>query len=1208
MIGQVLGRYRMIEQLGRGGMATVYLAIAEVGAPGASEGTRVAVKVLHPHLLKEPGFFKRFMLEAEVGLEIRDPNVVRTLDVDAADLDGTTVHYLVMEYVEGQTLRAFVEEVGWFSEDLCLHIAGEVARALIAIHAAGLVHRDVKPENVLITEDETVKVMDLGVARVMDQVIRLSRTGQFVGSLLYAAPEQFQGKSATVDARADLYALGMMLYELSTGNHPFDEDSASAVIHRQLNDSPAAPSRLNPRISPFFEELVLTLLRKDPAERFETSDQLLEILSRGEASEWWQLRSGAIREETRRSLRRIRIPRETKLHGRSTETDRLRSFWEQVRQGEGRVALLSGEAGIGKSRLVDEFVGELEASGEELNFLFGAYPPGGAATFSGAFSTAYREHLGTADLTETLRRYLTVTPVLAPGFASLLLGEPPPNGEEALNKDSIQTVFIHLTRALAAEHPTLILIDALQFAPEEGLALFAALSIAVPGHRVLLIGATRPGLSPQWTTSLERLPHIQHMTLDRLGFNQVHRLLAEDLGSERLAGDLAVGIARHSDGNPFFIFELLRQLRMEERLIQRLDGKWSKVGLIREITVPYSVKDLVAARIARLSEEERDLLEVAACVGFEFDPVLITEALELGRIPTLKRLGRLERRHRLVHSCGRLFVFDHHQVQEVLYEGLSELLREEFHTRLGDGLERLLGVAGPEAVEVSRHSAVQLCEHFLRGGCADRARPYIAAALDHLENGHQLAQAIDLSGRCLGAENGLSGLSRAMVLKRRAEWLELEGLLEEEGRALEEALTLSEAENQRELALKIRLKIGYHRRAIGDTDEAVRILTESAELARALGDRPREAGVYAALASIHADQGRYDEARSSYERHRSLTKATGDVRGEAGALGNLALVAWETGQYEEALSRFRESLALFRRIGIRRGEGNVVGNMGLVYDSLGRFEKARECFELHRDISREIGYRRGEAMALGNLGQVCGALGLYAEALDSYEADLEIGAEIGNPMHLGINQMGMGGLWIDLGQFDRAREALGLARETFQQLHYRMGASYILEMLGILAEEEARPEQAEELLLEAKQLREELGFEEGVADALCLLGRFHMRRGEDDRARIEFEQCLELCNEDSANPIRALATVHLAGLPGGDPAGARQVLRGFEPQLSITGRMEAHFGLFRADGAEADLAEAGRLLSFLVRNAPEQYRESVAANILLHREIEASSV
>ena len=179
---------------------------------------------LHPHLSDSPGFFKRFRREVEVGRRVRHANVVRTLDADEIEIDGGRHRFIVMEHVEGRTLRALLEELGVVPEGLCRHVGREVAQGLAAIHVAGAVHRDVKPENVLITGLHAVKVMDLGVARLADEQMRLSGTGAFVGSVLYAEPEQFSS-SAQVDGRADLHALGLVLYELATGRHPFEGSS-----------------------------------------------------------------------------------------------------------------------------------------------------------------------------------------------------------------------------------------------------------------------------------------------------------------------------------------------------------------------------------------------------------------------------------------------------------------------------------------------------------------------------------------------------------------------------------------------------------------------------------------------------------------------------------------------------------------------------------------------------------------------------------------------------------------------------------------------------------------------------------------------------------------------------------------------------------------------------------------------------------------------
>ena len=321
-------------------MGTVYLA--EDGA------TRVAVKVIHPHLLARRGFFERFLREAEIGKRVRHENVVATLDADAVDVDGRAVHFLVMEYVEGRTLRALLDELGRVPEELCRHVGREVAKALAAIHAAGAVHRDLKPDNVLITKDHVVKVMDLGVARLADEAMRLSQTGAFVGSVRYAAPEQFHAGGAEVDGRADLYALGLSLYELATGRHPFAGDDFRVVVRQQMTETPRPAGEVNPQLSPFFEEVLRRLLEKDRDARFASAAALLDVLEEGEGSAWWQERAKAIRAETRRPLRRIRIPRETALYGRDAELAKLRALFDAAKAGDGQVVLVEGEAGIGK--------------------------------------------------------------------------------------------------------------------------------------------------------------------------------------------------------------------------------------------------------------------------------------------------------------------------------------------------------------------------------------------------------------------------------------------------------------------------------------------------------------------------------------------------------------------------------------------------------------------------------------------------------------------------------------------------------------------------------------------------------------------------------------------------------------------------------------------------------------------------------------------
>ena len=321
-------------------MGKVYAAVVDARVPGLGVGTRVALKVVHSHLLETPGFFKRFLREGEIGKSVRHENVVATFDCDQLLVDGAHHSFLSMEYVEGQTLRELLDELERVPEELCRHIAREVCKGLSAIHAAGVIHRDMKPDNVLITEDHVVKVMDLGVARLQDEQLRLSQTGAFVGSIHYAAPECFQKGGADVDHRADLHALGLVLYELACGTNPYEADTVPAILKRVLHEEPRRLGDANPQLSAFFEEVVHNLLAKSPDDRFASADELLAVLEDGENSAWWHRRASMIRATTKRPIRRIRIPRETAVYGREDELAKLRALYDAAKLGEGCVVLI----------------------------------------------------------------------------------------------------------------------------------------------------------------------------------------------------------------------------------------------------------------------------------------------------------------------------------------------------------------------------------------------------------------------------------------------------------------------------------------------------------------------------------------------------------------------------------------------------------------------------------------------------------------------------------------------------------------------------------------------------------------------------------------------------------------------------------------------------------------------------------------------------
>jgi tetratricopeptide (TPR) repeat protein len=1202
-MGATLGPFRLTAELGAGGMGTVWRAEVVGQTPGLDAGSVVALKVVHEHVAGTPGFLERFLREGEVGRRVRHENIVSTLATGCDD--GR--HWIALEVVEGQTLRSLLDELGRVPEELCRHVGREVAKGLAALHEAGLVHRDVKPENVIVTKDHVVKLMDLGIARGAEDPRRVTQTGLFVGSVHYAAPEQFTDGGRSLDGRADLHALGVTLYELATGTNPFLAADLPQTLNRVLNDVPRRAGELNPQLSACFEETLRTLLEKDRERRFSSSAALAAVLDEGDASSWWKERAASIQAATRKPVRRIRIPRETALYGRDAEIVALRESFGRAKAGDGQVLLVEGEAGIGKSRLVDEFAGLLAAAGEDFDFLHGSYPPGGAATASGAFSTAYREHFGARGSDAALRAALPGTPLLVPAFAALLAGDAPPPGTEPLTKDSLQTVFVRATQSLAAVRPTVVLIDDLHFAPEEGRALFAALALAVPDHRIVLIGTARPGVDGRWLASFDRLQHAQRLALARLGPADLVRLLADALRSETLAEDLAGKIAAKSDGNPYFVFELLQGLREGKFLSRRPDGTWVTTQVIRDIEIPPSISELIQARISEVSDADRDLLEAASCVGFEFDPVLAGAVVGLGAIPALQRLGAIEKRLRVVRSAGRRFVFDHHQVQESLYAGVSEPLRERYHAAIAETLETAGRAAERDPAEISGPLCVELAEHFLQGACGGRALRYLDRALQHLTMSYLGESMIRLARRALDDPALAAGPRRCRILLRMGEHLGRAGRTSEERAAVDEAIALADAGRWDAFRAEARLRLGSHLRTQSREAEAVPVLETSADLARAAKDVMVEGSALGLLGLCLSAQGRAEDAEAIHVRQLALAREADDAGGEIVALANLGGVRWARGKYEDAVAVDEQALGLARGGRHRHNEADLLGNLGMTLQELGRNDEACDRLSESVALARELGYRRSEAVGVGNYGNALRARGYLARALELYERHVALSREVGYRRGEAVAAINQGSTNLQLGRIETAVSHLRYYLQLAEELSFRRGVSDTLQFLGEAAAEQGDWVAAERLHAEALDAARTTRRPGGEVFVLTSLGAVLDACGRLEEARAASSRAVEVARAEDASAAPLEALCRLAAL-GGDVAVASAALSAQGPRVEVRVRMEAHFLLFRATGDRAHLAEAKRLLDHLVENAPEDCRETMLSNVSLHRAIAAAAL
>ncbi len=267
MIGEQFGNYRAISLLGEGGMGAVYLA----EHPGI--GRRVAVKVLHRNYIRDENLLGRFLNEARAANAIRHPNIIEILD-SGTIADGTP--FLVMELLEGESLGGRIRRVGALPTPIAVEFAYQTASALGAAHKKGIVHRDLKPDNLYIVPDphepdrERIKVLDFGIAKLQQGSAADSvktRTGTLMGTPIYMSPEQCRGTRA-VDHRSDIYSLGVILFEMLTGQPPFVSEGFGELVNMHLNVAPAAPSSRNPAVPPALDAIVLHMLEKNADQRF----------------------------------------------------------------------------------------------------------------------------------------------------------------------------------------------------------------------------------------------------------------------------------------------------------------------------------------------------------------------------------------------------------------------------------------------------------------------------------------------------------------------------------------------------------------------------------------------------------------------------------------------------------------------------------------------------------------------------------------------------------------------------------------------------------------------------------------------------------------------------------------------------------------------------------------------------------------------------
>ncbi len=693
------GRYEVQRFLGEGGKKKVYLAHDSL------LDRDVAFALIKTEGLDEAGR-TRISREAQaMGRLGSHPHIVAVFDLGLEEGQP----YMVSELMGGGDVEGVIAEAPdhKLPIDRAIEIAISVCRALTFAHERGIVHRDLKPGNVWLTADGTAKIGDLGLAVAVDRS-RLTQAGMMVGTVSYMPPEQAMGGEVT--PKADLYALGAMLYEMVTGRPPFLGDDPIAIIGQHINTPPVAPSWHSGECPRPLEALIMRLLSKDPSERPESATDVLAALEAIDVS--------AVEAPSDREAQVLDSLAGGVFVGRQSEMGELKAALEDALSGRGRLVTLVGEPGIGKTRIAQELA--TYAGLRQCQMLWGRCYEGVGAPAYWPWVQAIRSYVreqdpqelrsvmgaGAADIAEIVSDITEVLPDV----------KPPPQLEPEQARFRLFDSITAFLKGAGRRQPLVLILEDLHWADRESLLLLEFVTRELANARLLVIGTyrdvevSRGHPLSQTLGELTRERLFQRILLRGLSQEDVGRFI-ELVSGAKPPRNMIEAVYRQTEGNPLFVTEIVRLLVQEGVLTgdHSTDPRREGTTDTWSVRIPEGVREVIGRRLDRLSERCNQILTIASVIGREFSidqlKPLIDDLTEDRLMEVLEEALAARVIEELPRSVGR-YQFTHALIQETLAEELSATRRVRLHARIAEALEALYGdQAEAHASELAHHYA-----------------------------------------------------------------------------------------------------------------------------------------------------------------------------------------------------------------------------------------------------------------------------------------------------------------------------------------------------------------------------------------------------------------------------------------------------------------------------------------------------------------------
>ncbi|HUR81915.1 MAG TPA: sigma 54-interacting transcriptional regulator [Thermoanaerobaculia bacterium] len=1182
-----------------------------------------AIKILC-HEVTDPQQILRFKTEFHTLASLNHASVIKVFDFGVLQ---DRYPFFTMEFFAGRRITEFFDGQNW---PALYDVILQIASGLHHIHRLGIVHLDLKPSNILVSEDGVAKIMDFGLAiesrTVLDRRIR--------GTLQYMAPEVL--KQDRVDSRADLYALGMTLYETVTGALPGYGLAPIDVIRMHLDEEIRKPSSINPRIPEALESIILKLLEKDPRHRFASAAALLQAVA-----------DAAGRDVPRAELISGRGEiYAAPLIGRRAEVEQLGALIADARDGRGGGVILAGAEGMGKSRIIRDAT--LRAQLDGARVFCGRCPVNRKTIYAPFFEIFQQMVLAVnpdVDVAEEIRRILK--PVVAPSSHD---AAHPHHGQKyrLFNRivQSMQDMYGFLSvGSETGGSPLILTIEDLQWADPSTADLFSFLVGEAKQNKLLVIGtltletggeaaieSASPNLS--FWEQRARESNFPIIRVETLNENLVREHLQSLLGEATISDELVRWMFWESAGTPLNIRRIVDYLIAHKYLQWQPSGWTADMNRIRTLRVPGGFGAILMDKVETLAPEQRKVLEIASVYGETMELDLLRRISDMPAETTYAAVRALDR-DRLVDEAadGRTMTFPQIHLREAVYNSMPERRRSELHLRIAEALE-------PAANEGETHLTGQVAHHFARANDIERGTRYsiIAGDLATRTLAHEEATEFYRVALELMDLGGVDEARKAEVREKLADAYYRRDDYRSAMHAFQFLLKSIQSRHPNDQAntdvARVMKKIGKVLARRGDTDAAMTYFHGALAVYERVGNKLDVAEMLNRIAWQHRMRDDLDSARDSAERAQQMLESTPptvvhgyvknmlgviefargnwqrsrEILEEAVALAdqlqseqlrkvasmNLGNTLWKLGAWEAALHNYRMILERCEAEGDLSDLATAYSNVGVVEYGRGNFHAAVELFEKSVRIDEKIGALEHEALARENLGDALEMLGLWNDAVAHYRRCVEIeGFDETRASRLSV--------YVPLSRLTKKRGDIARALEYGQKAlaagERGRDEDLIAEAAYVLAsieDERGNPEEAERYLERAMRIFEANGTLHGLARAHTAFAVLVLQKG-------DLEKAMEHA-EEGERWARQLGDRH--SLAKNDWARAKI--------LSAQGHREpaaAKFESVRAVFEELDTPyELGRLLFDigLLREEPDEATHTIRSAIRIFERLEAS--